>query len=228
MTTYLVTYRPLIGKPAGREAIKQYNLLPYVDGSCRREPDFESPFPSISALCRGRNFAPRLQIGDIAIYITCLGRYPGYQEDHWRFTAILEVFQRFTSHQEAAKWYHDRQLNLPSNCIVPNNPPLPLDKSIRRLSNSSVPIELPARYTKRQLPLLNSNPVLFKWDQGYQERVKKWGVFLICKHLHPVELHNPPVITRKSMIEIFDKVPTRTPRKVTSEAFDKFKGLYRI
>jgi len=40
MSTYLVTYRPLIGKRAGRDAIKEYNLPPHIDGSCRREPDF--------------------------------------------------------------------------------------------------------------------------------------------------------------------------------------------
>ena len=57
---YLVTYRPLVGNGRGKAAIKQYGLAPYVDDSCRREPDFEAAFPSISGLCRSTRFAPRL------------------------------------------------------------------------------------------------------------------------------------------------------------------------
>jgi hypothetical protein len=32
MAIYLVTYRPLIGKPAGQAAIEEYNLPPFIDG----------------------------------------------------------------------------------------------------------------------------------------------------------------------------------------------------
>lgn len=75
MSAYLVSYRPLVNRPAGVIAATRHGISPFVDGSCRREPDFQSEFPSISALCRGRNFAPRLRVGDTAAYITIKGRW---------------------------------------------------------------------------------------------------------------------------------------------------------
>ena len=60
---YVVSYRPLAGTPQGRRAVQRYGLAPYIDASCRREPDLEAKWPTISALCRGRNFAPRRSIG---------------------------------------------------------------------------------------------------------------------------------------------------------------------
>ena len=45
---YLVSYRPLSYNAYGRAAVYKYDLPPFIDGSCRREPDFESPFPSIT------------------------------------------------------------------------------------------------------------------------------------------------------------------------------------
>ena len=55
---YLNSYRPLVLTTAGRQAITKYGLPPLTDGSCRREPDFESSHPSITALCRFTRFAP--------------------------------------------------------------------------------------------------------------------------------------------------------------------------
>jgi hypothetical protein len=77
---FLATYRPLVRSLAGRQAIQEYSLPPFIDGSCRREPDFESPFPSITATCRGGNFAPRLREGDRVAYLTVRGRYHGDRE----------------------------------------------------------------------------------------------------------------------------------------------------
>jgi len=67
---YLCTYHPLTENLAGRAAICNHGLPPFIDGSCRREPDFQARVPSISALCRGRNFAPRLWPGDCIAYIS--------------------------------------------------------------------------------------------------------------------------------------------------------------
>jgi len=95
MTIYLVKYRPLNSTPEGQRAARQFNILPYVDGSCRREPDFECKFPSISALCRGKLFAPHLMEGDEVVYITTRGRY-GETFKHWRVVARLKIFKRFS------------------------------------------------------------------------------------------------------------------------------------
>jgi len=42
---FLATHRPLIQTLCGRQAAARKCLLPFIDGSCRREPDFESHFP---------------------------------------------------------------------------------------------------------------------------------------------------------------------------------------
>lgn len=81
---FLATYRPLCGTRAGREAVAQYGIAPFVDGSCRREPDFENDRPSITALCRGSMFAPRLQKDHRIAYVTKRGNYGNVQESHWR------------------------------------------------------------------------------------------------------------------------------------------------
>jgi hypothetical protein len=80
---FLVTYHPLVKFSGGRKAMYQHGLPPFIDGSCRREPDFESRFPSITATCRGGNFAPRLQIGDRIAYLKIKGKYPGDFECGW-------------------------------------------------------------------------------------------------------------------------------------------------
>jgi hypothetical protein len=84
---FLATYRPLVKSRAGREAIRQHALLPFIDGSCRREPDFESRFPSIAAICRAGTFAPRLLVGDRIAYLTVKGKYVGAREFGWRLVA---------------------------------------------------------------------------------------------------------------------------------------------
>src|SRR5437879_479234 len=69
---FLATYHPLAQTSCGRQAIREHALLPFIDGSCRREPDFESRFPSITATCRGRNCAPRLCV------------FNGQRQIYWR------------------------------------------------------------------------------------------------------------------------------------------------
>jgi hypothetical protein len=106
MSIYLATYRPLISTPEGQRAVVRFNIPPYVDGSCRREPDFECEFPSISALCRGELFAPHLNEGDEIVYITTKDFY-GEAFRHWRVVAGLKVLKRFASHPDAATWYRE-------------------------------------------------------------------------------------------------------------------------
>lgn len=128
LVSYLATYRPITATPHGRRAVQDFGIPPFVDASCRREPDFQSPFPSISGLCRGRLFAPRLRPGDQVVYLTKKGRY-GAGPRHWRFVAVLEVLQRFESHDQAAGWYLSRGLELPTNCIVDGHAPLALERT---------------------------------------------------------------------------------------------------
>jgi hypothetical protein len=176
---YVVTYHPLCSTPQGRRVRSD---PPFADGSCRREPDLESAHPSITALCRGRNFAPRLRRGDRVAYVTCASR------GKWRLTALLEIIERCETHEEAAQWYRSRKVPLPSNCMIPENPPLPLERTIGKCGCSRVE----------------------QWDEEYQQRAREHPVFLISK---PVwrELHHPPVITRADW-SAWGGAPTRNPK----------------
>ena len=192
---YLTTYHPLEGTRRGRIAIDTFGFPPYVDDSCRREPDFESEFPSITALCRRSKFAPRLWESDYIAYMTVKGRYSGLDEHHWRLTAILRVARRFETHWEAANWYQEQGLSLPSNCIVDGNLPLELEKTGNRDKHRFV------RF----------------WDGIYRKRVRDYSMFLVTEPEF-LEITDPPIVTDTMLQGIFGRVPvTRTPPRITDE-----------
>lgn len=143
-------------------ASARFHLPPYVDGSCRREPDLEIEFPAISALCRAGHFAPRLLVGDEVVYITTKDHY-GESYRHWRLVARLRVLKRFKSHPEASAWYLAKLGELPRNCMVPGNPPLPLTKTARGVSACA-----PA--------CGGASASLEDWDAGYQYRAVRFPV----------------------------------------------------
>ena len=197
MAAYLSSYRPLCRNLAGRAAIKTYCIPPFVDASCRREPDFQSAHPSISALCHGEQFAPRLRENDHIVYVTHkLG-------NHWNLVAVIRVMKLFESHIDAARWYREQGLSLPSNCMVEGNPPLPLDQTDRH------------------------RKALKAWDRLYAGRARRCGVFLACEPIF-LELHNPPVITREQMFKIFGRIPRpRTPPKISEQEYDALLNATR-
>lgn len=187
MKIFVNTYRPLVHNRAGRAAVQRYGLPPFVDASCRREPDLEADFPSIAALCRLWKFAPRLHEHHIAVYLTVKGMYAGCAERHWRLTAILQVIKRFENHEDAAKWYRTEGLPLPSNCMVEGNAPVALDKTDGFHSS------------------------LEAWDRHYRMKARDCPLFLVCRPVFR-ELNNPPVVTEAMMIRSFGYTPqTRTP-----------------
>ena len=199
---YLTSYKPLICKPAGLRASSRYNLPPFLDGSCRREPDFQSPRPSISALCRLSKFAPRLRLDDLVVYMTTQANYLSEKEKHWRFVAVLRVTQRFLNHNEAATWYRANNFPLPSNCIVRGNPPLPLSRTIRAYDS------------------------ITQWDLIYKKRVRKYPLFLACESLF-MNLANPPIITREIMMQVFRRIPgTQTPPLITQKQYDNLRRAF--
>ena len=192
---YLVTYRPLIVNRRGKPAVENYGIPPFVDHSCRREPDFESQFPSITAICRKGKFAPRLRESDTVVYMTVKGNYEACRAEHWRLTSILRVMKRFESHEQAAEWYIEQDVRLPSNCLIRGNPPLQLDQTNNYGKHRSVKC----------------------WDAGYRKRVREYPVFLACNTIF-LNLNDPPVVTRKILCEVFGKIPgTRTPPRITNE-----------
>ena len=214
---FLATYRPLCRTATGRNAVKQFALPPYIDGSCRREPDLQSEYPTISALCRARMFAPRLRVGDRVAYITKIGRYGHHQDRHWRLTALLRVERRFDSHDDAADWYRAKGLPLPRNCMVSGNPPVPLDQTDGRLS-----AEIRARTTG-----MNPEQIIRVWDRTYFERAKKHAMMLACTILFR-ELEEPPPVFQSDWEEWVGRVPTtQTPPRISEELWFRLENCSR-
>jgi len=196
---FLATFQPLIRTLAGRTAAQRYNLPPFIDGSCRREPDFESPFPSITATCRPGKFAPRLQVGDRVAFLTVKGKYAGDQAPGWRLVAVLRVSHRFSDHNEAAGWYARQGCPVPSNCLVNDNPAKPFE-----LTNGNPPPEVKKRVSAES----NFRLAIRLWDATYRRRVEVWPVFLATK-AEFLELISPPQLRDVNIVEVFGKVPVR-------------------
>lgn len=190
MANYIVTYTPLAASREGMNAVERYGHPPYADASCRREPDFEAVYPSITCVCRGANFAPRIRRGDTVAYLTKKDAYPGLRTRHWRLVAVLRVIEVFATHEAAARWHRERGLPLPSDCLVSGNHPLPLD-------HTNGPDE-----------------DLVEWDGKYQERVAANGAIAICEPLW-MDLYAPPVVTDAIMLRVFGRSPpTRNPPSI--------------
>jgi hypothetical protein len=66
---YLLSYSPLANSTHGRDVAARNGIPPYVDASCRREPDFELDAPFISGLCRPA-FIGTLALLDVIVYVT--------------------------------------------------------------------------------------------------------------------------------------------------------------
>lgn len=211
---FLATYRPLLRNTNGRRAIREHALPLFIDGSCRREPDFESRFPSITATCRGGNFAPRLQVGDRVAYLTVRGRYLGDSESGWRLVAVLRVVHRFASHAEAAVWYEERSQPLPNNCFVEGNLPKPLE-----LTNGNPPKEVRERGEHDPVRIIRL------WDATYRKRIAGWPVFLVTQ-VELLDLNNPHFLSETQMRSVFGRIPsTLNPPEITRNQLDNLIRL---
>lgn len=177
MGNYLLTYTPLCdgGQPSSEDP-------PFADGSIRREPDLQTSFPSVTALCRAGRFAPHRAEGDEIAYLTRKGAYLDDRERGWRLVAHLKVIHRLESHAEAAAWYQTQGYELPSNCMVKGNAALPVERSHSPSADHR------------------------SWDAGYWHRSRKHGVFLICQALWR-NLVDPPQLLEKDLKSIFGRIP---------------------
>lgn len=213
---FLATFQPLIRTVGGRTAAQRYSLPPFIDGSCRREPDFESLFPSITATCRAGNFAPRLQVDDGVAYLTVKGKYAGDEAPGWRLVAVLRVSRRFSDHNEAAGWYARQGCPLPSNCLVADNPPNAFE-----LTNGNPP----AKVKKRVAAESDFRLAVRLWDATYRRRVTKWPVFLATK-AEFLELIRPPQLQEIDIVEVFGKIPaTLNPPEITCHRLERLVKL---
>ena len=201
----LNSYTPLCFNKMGGIAIQKYAFPPYIDSSCRREPDFQNEHPSISALCRASKFAPTLQKGDIIIYITKKNKYILKTQKHNKLGAILQVEEVYPSHQLAQQAYNKLGLPIPRNCMVANNPPYELDKTAARHTAS-----------------------LTDWDNQYLQRSIDYPCFIRTRRLY-LNLIDPKPIFESDFINIFGKVPgTQNPKFISKEEFIQMARLVEV
>lgn len=199
----LVTYEPLCMKAKGRKIVAENPLVkPYFDASFRREPSFECKYPGITSLCRKSKLAPLLQVGDRVVYITKKDYY-GQNVKNWRVVAILEVEYVMQSHQEAANWYKDKGVPLPSNCIIEGNKRLTINETS-----------------------VTSEKKIKKFEGGYQQRVKEIPQYNICRKIKS-EFETPKIITEQDMKIIFNKIPgTQNPKNLDEQQFNYFLNCF--
>lgn len=215
---YLVSYHPLCSTKHGRDALDAHqHLLPFSDGSCRREPDFQAKYPSITALCRGGLFAPRLESKDRVFYVTVKGSYLGRSKG-WALVAALEVIEKHPSHSAAAAWYRAQNEPIPSNCMVPENAPVLIEQTTG----------LPANGAGMQQAWNQSAPppaTAEQWDAHYWARATRHPEFVVTRPLSACRLLRPRIVVKHQFQTFFDlqRVPGTQRYKLLSDR--EFDGL---
>lgn len=210
----------------GRAAIVKYSFPPFIDASCRREPDLENMCPSITALCRQGRFAPYLREGDIVVYLTVQGNYSPIKEKHHRVVAVLQIETVYNTHQQGKSEYSKLGITIPSNCMVKGNLPYDFDKTAGNFK------------TKKELEhfLVHNSPTqltigqrrLKHWDKNYLDKAQQWPCFIKTKALYK-NVISPTPIFRTDFERIFNKLPnTRTPNKISENQFTELCKLLEI
>ena len=176
MNYWINTYPPLAASPAGPWTTFQPPLSPYVDASCRREPDLEAQRPAITGLCRAAA-VKRLRCEDVVAYFTVKRSCYGEAAWHRRLTAVLRVVAEERSHASAARWYEQHGFPLPRNIMVPGNGPLPLAQTEGGYRDEDGEIVLPKS-------LQDEARVLQHWEKLYQQRRYDVGAVRICEPIY--------------------------------------------
>ena len=212
----LISYKPLCYNKIGLNAINTYQYPPFVDHSCRREPDFQNQLPTITSLCRSGKFAPFLKVDDIVIVIT--------KQSH-HLVAILQVIQVFQNHQQGYNWYLNNNLTIPGNCMIQGNPPLDFDRTAGDFINK----------TQENAFLKRPNPIQLKigskrlpiWDNLYIQRANNHQNFVSTKALY-LDINNPKCI-KQGLLSIFSKTPgTQNNKKLSLDQLEKIGKLVDI
>jgi hypothetical protein len=185
---YLNSFAPLVTTKAGRDSSIKYNIPPFVDGSIRREPDFQHSFPAITCLCRGDRFAPRLRPGDLVAYATRKQSY-GQGRSQQRLIAVVHVLEVLPNHSVGSKWYLDRELPLPNNCLVHGNPAKPLRESHRIASGGGC----------------SDGEIHREWDKAYRARAMQHGTFVVCKRMWSDLSWDAPEITKRHLLAVYGR-----------------------
>lgn len=200
---YLNSFNPLCCNKLGLKAIENYNFPNYIDGSCRREPDFENDLPSITGLCRP-GFAEKLNEKDIIVYVT---NKKGIGSR--KIVAVLEVIKVFKNHSQAADWYINENKVIPNNIMVNETTPFALDKTHRLhgIRNITDDIEL-----------------LKHWNLIYSSRSRNKQKVAQCKVLYKVL--NTPIILDVSKFK--RKLIAQNPPILCDKEWETIKELIQL
>ncbi len=186
MRFWINKYRPLAASKGGIRAADRAGEPLFVDASHRREPYLSEKLATISSICRGMQFAPRLRKGDAVVYLTTK-LYAGDAQGSNRLTAVLELVEQFQSHEEAAAWLKRKGLPVPPNCLVEGCDGLHRD--------FCAPCSTDTRHDA---------------EARYRSRVERYPVYFICCPLW-LDLKSPPIVTDAIMKRALGKVVPRTP-----------------
>ena len=216
------SYKPLCHRKLGVLAIEKYGFLPFIDASCRREPDLENPFPSISALCRQGNFAPHLRKHDIIVYMTTGGKFAPYKMGH-HLIAILQVQEIYETHELGKDGYINAKLPIPNNCMVKETQPFDFDKTAGGNMKASIIekfLSLSSEAKER------ANKELIKdWNNDYLQRSLDYQCFVKTTSLY-VNLQTPTHLLKSDFEYIFGKLPnTRNPNIISENSFVKLAKI---
>jgi hypothetical protein len=209
----------------GINAIDKYTLAPFIDSSCRREPDFENPYPSITALCRQGTFAPHLKIDDIVVYITVCGKQEPFKFGY-HLVAILQVTDVYETHSIAQEEYLKTGLPIPSNCMVSDNPPLEFSRTGGNFSKKSDEKRFFSKTHEKQKEIGRKR--IQSWDRSYFYKSQKWKCFVKTNPLY-LNTKNPPTVLMSDFKKILGKPPyTRTPSLISEDQLIKLAELVKV
>lgn len=210
MAVFINSFTPLAFNKFGRASSSMYNLPLYIDGSCRREPDFENSKPAITQLCRPNKLVTRLKNKDLIIYITKLDRY-GTKQAHWKLISILEVNSIVPDHNSALSFYIKNKIPVSQNIICNRTSPFPLEYTHGINENN-----------KKKTDAIK---VIKKWNAGYIYRAKHYPEVAISQVWNDIlHLDNPPIINHQMMKPIFGRIPgTQNPPKLSDMEWQNFK-----
>ena len=209
MKVYLTSFYPLCSTKKGKLAIKTYSELdPYIDGSCRREPDFENPFPCITGLCRPR-FAEKLEEHDIVIYVT---NKKGVGSR--KVVAVFKVIKKINDHKSAQDWYNERKITIPNDLMLDRTSPFPLDKTHQIMGWNS---------------WIDGPHNLENWENGYIKRADESKQVAVCSKEIFINLKEPIALSDKDWKKISNRaLCTQNPPVLTKEEISIFKQKTKI
>lgn len=215
MNCYLCFYDPLIATKQGRRALFTHPLPSFIDGSCRREPDLDLDYPSVSSIRDGQSLVPNLRVGDKLVYLASKEFYFGSTVAHWRLVAILNVFEEFRSHRDAFLWYAQLGSRIPSNCLVDTNDPEPFG-----LTHGCVPPQL-----KDKVGKVTHEELVRLWDAEHWHSAGRQPLFFATEPVH-LEIVAPNYLTREDMRTIMGTSQlSQKWHNLTAEQYDKFMAF---